>query len=245
MKLARTPLTKYWELQFPTSKSIEYVVKGKQRKRSVDTPPSPSGRAADCPVQIKQSNHQEHSKTETRVPDFNSLKRRNYERNNPQQLFTLERLCSQGGKTSSKKLEEICRTATPSSKLISISPLTPELFQTNEDRESAGRILLGHELLVACEYGRPKKLNVILFEKRLVFLRRAADHASVQYDIPVEYLLQVTHRFDKPGHVVLTVFWDAEPDGPHEVAGAEMFFDDMDQMRLWAGYLALVLVMES
>ena len=49
-------------------------------------------------------------------------------------------------------------------------------------------------------------------------------------DVPLEYLLQVTHRNGEPGSAVSTAFWDAEPGQPHKVAGAGLFFGGMGQM---------------
>jgi hypothetical protein len=118
----------------------------------------------------------------------------------------------------------------------------PEIFQSDEDRDSKGEVLLNHDLLVSCQYGRSKKFAIILFERRLVILRRTASFAHVKYDIPVEHLLQVTHRYGEAGSAALTVFWDAEADGPHQVAGVELFFDGMDRMMLWARYLAQAVV---
>lgn len=245
MKLARSSPTTYFGLRFPIVKYVNYVVKMKYNYRRVDFESSTADRAnfrgTDLPLYIQPGNHKTDggSKTIGEAPDFSSLKRRNYELYLKLELFTLEKLRSWSNRSGSRKLEEQCRTGTVSSNPFLRNLLASQLFHSDEDRASAGEILLNHHLLVACEYGRPKKLTVILFENRLVFLRVSASQTFIQYDLPIEYLLQVTHRNEEPGSGVLAIFWNAEPDGPHEIAGAELHFDDLDQMILWAGYLAL------
>jgi hypothetical protein len=245
LKLARVPPSTYFGFKFPTIKYIDYVVKLKYKNRSVDCASSTSDRhdfrVTDLPVIFQPPNYNRHGKIKAigEIPDFSGLRRKICEPRLALQLLTLEKLCN---KASVKRLDEQYRTANLSSNPFLTQHPAPDLFQSDEDRVSAGKILLNHDILVACEYGRPKKLTVILFESRLVFLRKSASQMSIQYDLPIEYLLQITHRDGEAGTAVLTVFWDAEPDGPHEVAGAELFFHDMDRMVLWAGYLASVLI---
>lgn len=247
MKLAWKPPSTYFGFRFPIIKHVDYTVKSKKSCRKVDYPFSiterTSSRGWDLPLYIQPSKSMSDSENRAGriIPDFSSLERRNYEEDLGF-ISTLEKLRTRGNKIACRKLKEQGRTGALSCSLFLPGFLSSELFQSVGDRASAGEVLLNDDLWIACEYGRPKKLTAILFETRLVILRNKTSQSHVQYDIPVEYLLQVTHRNGEPGSAVLTVFWDAEPDGPHEVAGAELFFDDTDKMMLWAGYLAQALV---
>jgi len=247
MKLAWKPPNTYFAFRFPIIKHVDYTVKSKKIGQKVDYPFSiaerTNSRGWDLPLYVQPSKSMSNSENKAgrRIPDFSSLERRNYEedlgfKSTPGKLRT------RGNKIACRKLKEQGRIGDLSCGIFLPDSLSPELFRSVNDKASAGEVLLSDDLWIACEYGRPKKLTAVLFETRLVILRNKTSQSHVQYDIPVEYLLQVTHRNGEPGSAVLTVFWDAEPDGPHEVAGAELFFDDTDKMMLWAGYLAQALV---
>lgn len=115
----------------------------------------------------------------------------------------------------------------------------------------SGTVLLQAELLVSCGHGRRKKCDVILFDHRLVFYRRATDCAIVQCDIPFQCLLLVVHRIEDLNHSeemgsgVLTIYWDAELDGPHEISGVEIFFDNVATLRSWAKPLVRAVALQS
>jgi hypothetical protein len=112
-------------------------------------------------------------------------------------------------------------------------------FEDPEFESAAGVLLLGADCLVACEQGRLKRKRALLFEHRLMLLRPKSTGHEVVYDVPRRDFILVTYRKRDKGPGSVMVFWDAEPDGPHEVVGVEMCFDSFYEHRIWAGFLAL------
>lgn len=109
---------------------------------------------------------------------------------------------------------------------------------TQQDDDDAGPFLLRDKQLVSIGYGRRKERPIFLFERWLVFSREKGDQQIGVQRVRLEKLLLVLYRRQSVGAGVLTVYWNQGTPQRQSISGAEIYFDDMSALVIWAGFLS-------
>jgi hypothetical protein len=115
---------------------------------------------------------------------------------------------------------------------------------TSEENTAAGMLLLRDQARVSIEYGRIKARSMFLFENCLVFGRAKSPGQAVVRRVSLSDLLQVRYRSEHPskGSGILTIYWreNQSPASTSQVVfGAQVFFDDLSVLKIWAAFLAI------
>jgi hypothetical protein len=110
---------------------------------------------------------------------------------------------------------------------------------TKQNDDDAGLFLLRDKQLVSIGYGRRKERSIFLFERWLVFSREKGDQQIGVQRVHLEKLLLVLYRRQSVGAGVLTVYWNQGTLHRQRISGAEIYFDDMSALVIWAGFLSM------
>lgn len=122
---------------------------------------------------------------------------------------------------------------------------------TLQDYSKAGILLLRDNVLVSVGLGRPKKKNIQLFEHLLVFSRSNSHRHIISHKIPTSSLLVVNYRRQDPawsresGTGYISLYWSVEQPGGHQVERTDMFFNDLNALKIWAAFLSSSLSLVS
>jgi hypothetical protein len=115
-----------------------------------------------------------------------------------------------------------------------------------ETQNSAGSLVLHDTLMTSHNQSRTKEREVLLFQKRLLFVRNKNDFKMVIWDISlrkdvilIAYNPKSLLRRANKDVGSLTVYWRTEVAGQPRVSGVEIFFDNFSSLELWAAFLAL------
>lgn len=117
----------------------------------------------------------------------------------------------------------------------------------NKVGQSSARNLLLHEIsMTSHNRGRIKEREVLLFQNRILFLRRKGAIEVVIWDISLSKdLILVAYNPNDPSMRAsldagaLTVYWKTELAGQHRISEVKVFFEDMKMQLLWRAFLAL------
>lgn len=148
------------------------------------------------------------------------------------------------GSDSLEQLQLIARC------LICLAVQRHKLFQfpwnfndvSSKDDDVVGILVLQDQILMANEHGRPRKKEALLFENYLAFSRpKNGMQMIISHRIPISNLLCVTFRPQDSEGGILTVYWKVKRRKFWAVSSAEMFFDDLGTLKLWAGFLAFAI----
>jgi len=115
---------------------------------------------------------------------------------------------------------------------------------TSEDNTAAGMLLLRDQARVSIRYGRIKARSIFLFQNCLVFGRAKFPGQVIVRRVSLSDLLQVRYRSEHPskGSGILTIYWrekQSSSQAGQEVFGAQVFFDDLSVLKIWAAFLAI------
>lgn len=117
---------------------------------------------------------------------------------------------------------------------------------SQETQRSAGRLVLHDILLTSYNHGRKKEREVLLFQNRLLFLRKKDDLKVVIWDISlskdvilIAYNPKCQLRRANKDAGYLTVYWKIELAGQPRVSGVNMYFEELSSLELWAAFLSL------
>ena len=111
---------------------------------------------------------------------------------------------------------------------------------TEQNDVEAGPLLLQDKQLVSIGYGRRKERSIFLFGHWLVFSREKRNQQIGAQRVRLEDLLLVLYRRQSAnGGGVLTVYWNQGTLQRQKISGAEIYFDDVRALIIWAGFLAV------
>jgi hypothetical protein len=117
---------------------------------------------------------------------------------------------------------------------------------SQETERSAGSLVLRDILITSYNHGRMKEREVLLFQNRLLFLRKKDNLKMVIWDIS---LLKdvILIAYNPRCHLqratkdagYLTVYWKTEVAGRPRVSGVNLYFEELSSLELWAAFLSL------
>lgn len=117
---------------------------------------------------------------------------------------------------------------------------------SQETQRSAGSLVLHDILITSYNHGRMKEREVVLFQNRLLFLRKKDNLKMVIWDISlwkdvilIAYNPRCHLRRANKDAGYLTVYWKTEVAGQPRVSGVNMYFDEQPSLELWAAFLSL------
>lgn len=121
---------------------------------------------------------------------------------------------------------------------------------TSKDNAAVGMLLLRDEARVSIGPRRIKEKSIFLFEKCLVFAREKSPGQLIVCRVAVSQLLQVRYKSESPskGSGILTIYWrqiKSLPGMGQEVNSAQIFFNDLGVLKIWAAFLAVHASTES
>lgn len=112
---------------------------------------------------------------------------------------------------------------------------------TDAEKQTAGRLLFRDKQSVSMAFGRRKTRQLYLFEGCMIISRPRAPRQIILEMIPLNRLLLVVyqHMSEHGCAGILTVYWKQDDHDKQEVCSADIFFDDIDSLVIWAGFLSL------
>jgi hypothetical protein len=174
-----------------------------------------------------------------RVPKMSTLQLRDISKATPE-FFA-------AGLHTSSNLEEIICILVHLAFYRRVESAFTEIFvntSTSEDNTAAGMLLLRDQARVSIRYGRIRARSMFLFQNCLVFGREKSPGQAIVRRLSLSDLLQVRYRSEHPskGSGILTIYWrekQSSASTSQEVFGAQVFFDDLSVLKIWAAFLAI------
>jgi len=149
------------------------------------------------------------------------------------------------GERTSKNLDRACDVIMHLAIVDRINKRFTDMFAepgTPENVPAAGILLFSDELRVSIDYARIKQKTVCLFENCLVFARQKGHELIMVRRVFLSDLLQVRYRVEHPGKGsgFLSIYWrEHQPSNERKVFAARMVFDNLDELKIWAAFLAI------
>jgi len=180
--------------------------------------------------------HVEQLSWQIQVPSIETLQLRDISKSNFE--------CFDEGGYSLKDLDEVSRMLIHLALSRRRKSLFADIFReidAGEENAAVGILLLRDKARVSIGFGRIKEKNLFLFEKCLVFARSKSLELVIVQRIFLSNLLQVRYRSEDPrqGNGILTVYWREGQSKGQKVFGAEIFFDNMSVLKIWAAFLTI------
>jgi len=180
--------------------------------------------------------HVEQLSWQIQVPSIETLQLRDISKSNFE--------CFDEGGYSLKDLDEVSRMLIHLALSRRRKSLFADIFReidAGEENAAVGILLLRDKARVSIGFGRIKEKNLFLFEKCLVFARSKSLELVIVQRISLSNLLQVRYRSEDPrqGNGILTVYWREGQSKGQKVFGAEIFFDNMSVLKIWAAFLTI------